>query len=136
MWIKNLKTGEVVDIDTPQNMKDCVKLTAKQAKIEYKQYKINKLKEMLENADSNIIWGIVRHVSASRMRRVVSLHVLSNGDLIAITPLISQALGYKYCSNHRGVITGEQGVNVINMVAYDALESCGFDRYSFTVREI
>lgn len=136
MWIKNIETGEVVEIDTPQNMQDCIKLSAKQAKIEYKQYKINQLKGMLENVDSPSIWGIVRHVSASKMSRVISLHVLSNGELIAITPLIAQALGYKYCHKNRGVICNDQGVNVINLIAYDALESCGFDRYSYTVREL
>jgi len=65
--------------------------------------------EELRNSLSpgDVVYCVLRHVSRSGMKRVISLFVIRGGELCRISWSVSQALGWKLDTAHNGIaVTG------------------------------
>lgn len=110
-YFRNLKDNTVFDTERPEyyeNDADYQRVTAKEGKSAITEQERQYLRGALKPGDT--VYTLIRHVSASGMRREVSVFTVIGGRICDITNPVSFAIDGKL-GKHRGVIVNGCGLN-------------------------
>lgn len=102
-------SGEVFTTDHPEYHKECTKLTVKAGKLARKEYARAELRKLITPGQT--VYCTLRRVSSSGMSRVISLHIIENGQLRGIDNLVADATDTKR-AKREGLIMGGCGMDM------------------------
>jgi hypothetical protein len=75
---------------------------------------ISSSKDFLDKTleSDQVLWTILKHCSASGMKRVLSVVYIKNNEPYDISKSIAVLIGWRYSSAHNGVIVSGVGMDV------------------------
>ena len=115
-YFRLVGSDQVIATETPQYWSVCDRLPAKEGARLVREQALAELHTLLKPSD--MVYCVLRHVSASGMSRAIDFFVFRNDRPHCISGLISEVTSYKRHRKHAGLDIGGCGMDMGFHVVY------------------